>query len=57
MFTSPEVRDAGGGSEVSFLSWTDIGGAVHLNVIRLGRDGVVSLKREILAGHLGSHTD
>jgi hypothetical protein len=56
-FTPPEMVEGEGGTVVSFLTWTEAGGTIHRNTVRLGKDGIVSVRREILAEHLGEHQE
>ena len=42
---------------ITFLTWSSVGGTLCRNTVVLARGGVVSAKRDILAAHIGPHTE
>jgi len=56
-FAGPKIAAGNEGDVVTFLTWSSVGGTLCRNTVVLARGGVVSARREILAAHLGPHTE
>jgi len=56
-FAAPKVEAGPEGDVVTFLTWSNAGGIVARNTVVLATSGVVSSKRDVVASHVGAHTD
>jgi len=56
-FSLPKIVASHEGDVATFLTWSSAGGTLCRNTVVLSRDGVVSARREVLASHVGTHTD
>ncbi len=56
-FTAPGVEPTPNGNIAAFLTWSSAGGVLYRNSVTIGRSGVVSAKREVVASHVGPHFD
>jgi hypothetical protein len=56
-FALPKITAGKDGDVVTFLTWSSSGGMVYRDTVVLAHGGVVSAKRDILASHIGAHTD
>jgi len=56
-FAAPKIVASNEGDVATFLTWSSAGGKLCRNTVVLSRDGVVSARREVVAAHIGTHTD
>jgi len=56
-FAAPKLQTGKEGDVVTFLTWSSAGGVISRNTVVLARGGVVSAKRDIVASHIGVHTE
>ncbi len=56
-FAAPKIEAGKEGDVVTFLTWSSAGGTLCRNTVVLARGGVVSAKRDIVASHVGIHSD
>jgi hypothetical protein len=56
-FALPKIAAGKDGDVVTFLTWSSAGGMVYRETVVLARGGVVSVKRDIVASHVGVHQD
>jgi hypothetical protein len=56
-FFTPRVVAGREGDVVTFLTWSSAGGTLYRITVVLGRDGVTTARRDVLAGHIGVHRE
>jgi len=56
-FAVPKISAGKEGDVVTFLTWSSVGGTLCRNTVVIARGGVVSAKRDIVASHVGPHTE
>ena len=56
-FAVPKIAAGKEGDVITFLTWSSVGGTLCRNTVVLARGGVISAKRDILAAHIGPHTE
>ena len=56
-YAVPKIAAGKEGDVVTFLTWSSAGGSLYRNTVVIARSGVVTAKRDVLASHIGAHTE